>query len=64
MAHHNSLGIRRQLKIHHLYGPFNFLTQCICMGTGSLLVYRFTSFSWKGVPSTKESSICGSVNCL
>ena len=63
MAHHNSLGICRQLKIHHLYGTCNFSTQCICMGTGSLLVYRFSSFSWKGAPSTKENRICGSVNC-
>ena len=46
MAHHNSLGIRRQLKIRHLYGTFNFSTQCISMGTGSLLVYRFSSFSF------------------
>ena len=29
MAHHNSLGIRRQLKIRHLYGTVNFSTQCI-----------------------------------
>ena len=58
---HNLLGIRRQLKISHLYGTFNFTTQCICMGTGSLLVYRF---SWKGAPSTKENGICGSVNCI
>ena len=61
MAHHNSLGIS-QLKIRHLYGTFNFSTQCICMGTGSLFVYRFSSFSWKGAPSTKENGICGSVN--
>ena len=62
MAHHNLLGICRQLKIRHLYGTFNFSTQCICMGTGSWFVYRFSSFSWKGAPSTKENSICGSVN--
>ena len=48
MAHHNSSGICRQLNIHHLYGTFNFSTQCICMGTGCVLVYRFLSFSWKG----------------
>ena len=41
MAHHNSLGICHQLKIRHLYGTFNFSTQCICMGTGSLFVYCF-----------------------
>ena len=62
MARHNSLGIRRQLKIRHLYGTFYFSTPCICMGTGSLLVYQFSSFSWKGAPSTKENRICGSVN--
>ena len=38
-AHHNLLGICHQLKIHHLYRTFNFSTQCICMGTGSLFVY-------------------------
>ena len=64
MAHHNSLCICRQLKIRHLYGTFKYSTQCICIGTGSLLVYRFSSFSWKGAPSTKENGICGSVNCL
>ena len=61
MAHHNSLGICCQLKIRHLYGTFHFLTQGICMGTGSLFVYRF---SWEGMPSTKENGICSSVNCL
>ena len=35
-AHHNLLSI-----CHHLYGTLNFSTQCICMGTGSLLVYGF-----------------------
>ena len=40
-AHHNSLGICHQLKIRHLYGTFNFSTQCICMGTRSLFVYGF-----------------------
>ena len=59
MAHHNLLGIRRQLKIRHLYGTF-ISTQCIC--TGSSFVYRFSSFSWKGAPSTKENCICSSVN--
>ena len=43
-AHHNSFGICHQLKIRHLYGTFNFSTQCICMGTGSLFVYGFSSF--------------------
>ena len=61
MAHHNSLGICRELKLCHLYGTFKFSTQCICMGTGSLYVYRFSLFSWKGAPSTKENGICGSV---
>ena len=41
MAHHNLIGICHQLKIHHLYGTFNFSTQCICMGTRSLFVYGF-----------------------
>ena len=63
-AHHNSLGICHQLNIRHLYVTFYFLTRCICMGTGSLFVYRLSSFSWKGAPSTKEKRICGSVNCL
>ena len=40
-AHHNSSGICHQLKIRHLYGTFNFSTQCICMGTGSLFVCDF-----------------------
>ena len=62
-AHHNLLCICHQLKIRHLYGTFNFSTQCICMGTGSLFVYRFSLFSWKGAPSTKENCICGSITC-
>ena len=62
MAHRNSLGICSQLKIRHLYGTFNFSTQCICLGTGSLFVYRFSPFSWKGAPSTKKNRISGSVN--
>ena len=40
-AHHNWLGICHQLKIRHLYGTFNFSTQRICMGIGSLFVYGF-----------------------
>ena len=55
MAHHNSLGICHQLKIRHLYGTFNFSIQCIYMGTGSLFVYRFSSFSWKMVAKTVAS---------
>ena len=63
-SYHNSLGICRQLKIHHLHvhGTFNFSTQCICMGTGSLFVYRLSLFSWKGAPSMEENGICSSVN--
>ena len=38
IAHHNSLGMCHHLKIRHLYGTFNFSTQCICTGTGSLSV--------------------------
>ena len=64
MAHHNLLGICQQLKICHLYGTFNFLTQCICMGTRQLVCLWFSSFLWKGAPSTKENWICGSENCL
>ena len=64
MAHHNSLGICRQLKIRHLYGIVNFSTQCIYVGTGSLFANRFSSFLWKSAPSTKENGICGSVNCF
>ena len=41
-------------------GFFNFSTQCICMGTGSLFAYIF--FSRKCAPSMKEHSICGSEN--
>ena len=40
-AHHNLFGICHQLKICHLYGTFNISTQCICMGTGSLLSMVF-----------------------
>ena len=40
MAHHNSLGIRHQLTIRHLYRTFFFWggggIQCIYMRTGSL----------------------------
>ena len=42
MAHRNSIRyICHQLKIRHLYGTFNFSTQCICMGTRSLFVHGF-----------------------
>ena len=59
-AHHNSLGICHQLKICHLYGTFNFSTQCTCscMGTGSLFVYSFRCIRGK------EKRICGSVNLM
>ena len=50
MTHHNLLGICRQLKIRHFYGTFNFSTQCICMGTGSL--------------STSFRCFCGNVRPL
>ena len=50
MAHHNLLGICHQLKIRHLYRTFNFSTQCICMGTGSLCVYGFRRFRGKARP--------------
>ena len=63
-THHNSLGICRQLKIHNFYGTYNISTQCICMGTESLLVYSFLSVWWKGAPSTNENRICGRVNCI
>ena len=63
MAHDNLLGICHQLKIRHLYGTFNFSTQCICMGIGSLFVLRVSLFSWKGAPSTKHKHIYGSGNC-
>ena len=54
IAHHNLLGIRRQLKIRHLYGTFIFTTQCICMGTGSLLVYRFCCIRGKARPLRRK----------
>ena len=44
IAHHNLLGLCHQLKIRGLYGTFNFSTQCIYMGTGSLFVYGFCRF--------------------
>ena len=49
-AHHNLLGICHQLKIRHLYGTFNFSTQCICMGTGSLFVYGLYRFRGNARP--------------
>ena len=63
-AHHNSLGICHQLKIPHLYRTFNFSTQCIRMADRKLVCLQFSSFSWKGAPSTKENRICGSLNSI
>ena len=40
-THHNLLGICHQLKICHFNGTFNFSTQRICMGIGSLFVCVF-----------------------
>ena len=56
-AHHNSLGtcICHQLKIRHLYGTFNFSTQCICMATGSLFVYGLRCFHWKACPLRRKN---------
>ena len=55
-AHHNLLGIYcHQLKISHLYGTFNFLTQCICMGSGSLFVYGFRYFCGKACPLRRKT---------
>ena len=56
-AHHNLLGTCtcHQLKIRHLYGTFNFSTQCICMGTGSLFVYGFCHFRGKARPLRRKS---------
>ena len=62
-AHHNLLGICHQLKISHFYGTFNFLTQCICMRDRKLVCLRFSSFSWKGAPSTKENRAVASIKC-
>ena len=53
-ALHNSLGICHQLKIHLLYGTFNFLTQCICMGTDSLFDYGFRLFRGKARPLQRK----------
>ena len=50
----NDLYMAPQLKIHHLYGTFNFSTQCICMGTGSLLVDWFLSFCGKARPLRRK----------
>ena len=44
MAHHNLLGISQQLKIRHLYGTFNFATQCLCMGPEAGLSTVFVVF--------------------
>ena len=48
-------GICHQLKIRHFYGTFNFLTQCICMGTGSLFVDGFRCFSGKAHPLQRKT---------
>ena len=54
MAHHNSLGICRQLKIRHLYGTFNSSTQCsvFLWGPEACLSTAFCRFRlwflWKG----------------
>ena len=42
MAHHNSLGICRQLKIRHLYGTFNFLDPVYLYGDRKLVCLWFS----------------------
>ena len=54
-AHHSLLGTCHQLTIRHLYGTFNFSTQCICMGTGSLFVYDFHCFRGKACPLGRKT---------
>ena len=69
MAHkkyHNLLGIYMSAA-QNLSFIWNFLfldPVYTCIGTGSMLVYQFSSFLWKGAPSTKEDHICGSVNLI
>ena len=53
-VHHNLLGIC-QLKVRHLYGTFNFSTQCICMGIGNLFVYGFRRFRGKVRPLRRKT---------
>ena len=55
MAHHNLLVICHQLKIRHLYETFNFSTQCICIGTGSLFVCSFCCFRGKARPLWRKT---------
>ena len=60
MAHHNLLGICHQLKIFHLYGTFNFSTQCISMGTGILFAKIFVERH----ALYEGNRICCSENCF
>ena len=43
---------------------FQFLNPVFMYGDRKLVCLRFSSILWKGVPSTKENRICGSVNWL
>ena len=40
----------------------SFLEPVYLYGDRKFVCLRFSSFSWKGVPSTKDKHICGSVN--
>ena len=43
---------------------FEFLNPVYLYGNRKLVCLWFSSFSWKGAPSTKENCICGRVNSV